>query len=131
MAAFPSLDTLSTLRHAPSLPDTANRRTVYFYYVHPDFPFPLRQPLSFELSPQVARHPRPWISSFLIAIQQSAYQPAGAVAPTLACLAVDEVHRMPSVHATMLQPVPALRTPVIPSPMLLGSQLIVKATSVT
>ncbi|KAH7877337.1 uncharacterized protein C8R40DRAFT_70379 [Lentinula edodes] len=67
--------------------------TVYFYYVHPDFPFPLRQPLSFELSPQVAHHPRPWISSFLIAIQQSAYQPAGVIAPTLACLAVDEVGR--------------------------------------
>ncbi|KAJ4482999.1 hypothetical protein C8J55DRAFT_559823 [Lentinula edodes] len=93
MAAFPSLDALSTLRSAPSLPDTVNRRTVYFYYVHPDFPFPLRQPLSFELSPEVAHHPRPWISSFLIAIQQSAYQPAGAVAPTLACLAVDEVGR--------------------------------------
>ncbi|KAJ3926827.1 MAG: hypothetical protein NXY57DRAFT_1042930 [Lentinula lateritia] len=93
MAAFPSLDNLATLRNVSSPPDTDNRRTVFFYYIHPDFPFPLRQLLSFELSPQVVHHPRPWISSFLIAIQQSAYQPAGAVAPTLACLAVDEVGR--------------------------------------
>ncbi|KAJ3886749.1 hypothetical protein GG344DRAFT_69391 [Lentinula edodes] len=93
MAAFPSLDNLAALRNVSSPPDTDNRRTVFFYYIHPDFPFPLRQPLSFELSPQVAHHPRPWISSFLIAIQQSAYQPAGAVAPTLACLAVNEVGR--------------------------------------
>ncbi|KAJ3858994.1 hypothetical protein EV359DRAFT_86932 [Lentinula novae-zelandiae] len=93
MAAFPSLDNLATLRNASFPPDTDTRRTIFFYYIHPDSPFPLRQPLSFELSPEVAHHPRPWISSFLIAIQQSAYQPAGAVAPTLACLAVDEVGR--------------------------------------
>ncbi|KAJ3898322.1 hypothetical protein F5879DRAFT_994919 [Lentinula edodes] len=93
MSTFPSLNTLATLRNVPTLPDTGNCRTVQFFYVHPNSPFPLHQPLSFAISPEVAHHPRPWISSFLIAIQQSAYQPAGVVAPTLACLTVNEVGR--------------------------------------
>ncbi|KAJ3926468.1 MAG: hypothetical protein NXY57DRAFT_966503 [Lentinula lateritia] len=97
MAAFPSLDTLSTLRNVPTLPDTDNRRTIHFFYVHPNSPFPLRQPLTFAISPQVVHHPRPWISSFLIAIQESAYQPAGVIAPTLACLTVDEIGRQMEV----------------------------------
>lgn len=65
--------------------------------MHPDSPFPLRQPLTFAISPQVVHHPRPWISSFLIAIQESAYQPAGVVAPTLACLTVDEIGRQTEI----------------------------------
>ncbi|KAJ3893499.1 hypothetical protein GG344DRAFT_74960 [Lentinula edodes] len=96
MTTFPSLDTLLSLRSAPSPPDTVlkgTRRTIYFSYIHPESPLPLRQPLTFGISSEVAHHPRPWISSFLIAIQQSAYQPAGVVAPTLACLTVDEIGR--------------------------------------
>ncbi|KAJ4491060.1 hypothetical protein C8R41DRAFT_920394 [Lentinula lateritia] len=95
--AFPSLETLSTLRATPCVADSDNCRTVFFYYVHPDHPFPLRQHLSFSIFAEVAHHPRPWISSSLIAIQQSAYQPTGAVAPTLACLTVDEVGRSTEV----------------------------------
>ncbi|KAH7867649.1 uncharacterized protein C8R40DRAFT_1178876 [Lentinula edodes] len=45
MSSFPSLQTLQTLRSAPHLPDTATQKTIDILYMHPDFQFPLIQPI--------------------------------------------------------------------------------------
>ncbi|KAJ3757484.1 hypothetical protein EV360DRAFT_83968 [Lentinula raphanica] len=105
-----SLQQLEALRTAPRLPDTATLKTFTILYIHPDYPFPLIQPIRVPLVNSIVG------PTFAIGLQTilkgSPYLPETAKVSLGAFLTVDNAGPMCDyMSVTLLDGPPFFREP--------------------